>query len=234
MVQSQPYPHMDVHAYLAAAHKVFLTWHRGGQDPEAAWWERSTATVWLAFIDIAREHQVPVNLNSLRLIRCTLLYDTMVTRLDPKIDVKIFQDYLDASAARMAARGSGQLRQRASGVEGQRALPPASVMVERGVTAIRRIDAATMQGRRVRLLQHGLAWELLRATRAAALAATVVALLLVAPFTLLGWRLLAAGGVGPQAARLAGWVDHPVPWLAAFAAWFVVQAVVRRRLRQPG
>jgi predicted unusual protein kinase regulating ubiquinone biosynthesis (AarF/ABC1/UbiB family) len=50
------------------------------------WWERTSATQWLASIKIARRYNLPLSLGTLRMIRATLLYDTLALRLDHTID----------------------------------------------------------------------------------------------------------------------------------------------------
>jgi predicted unusual protein kinase regulating ubiquinone biosynthesis (AarF/ABC1/UbiB family) len=232
VIQSQPYPRMALHAYMDAAHRTFLKWFQGGQDPEAAWWERSTATVWLSFVDIAREHEIPVNLNSLRLIRCTLLYDTMATRLDPEIPLSIFQDYLDESAARMMARNSGQLRQRASRVEGTWAQPPMRTTLDRAVASIRRIDAASMQFRWAMLARHGVGWEVLRALRLGVIVGITFLTSLAVPALAVA---LALFGDDLSASRFGSGgllLESPLPWLAAYLGWLVATRMLRNRLER--
>jgi predicted unusual protein kinase regulating ubiquinone biosynthesis (AarF/ABC1/UbiB family) len=50
------------------------------------WWERTTARQWLAFVRLTRKFNMPLNLRTLRMIRATLLYDTLVMRLDREAD----------------------------------------------------------------------------------------------------------------------------------------------------
>ena len=51
------------------------------------WWERTSAGLWLVLLQLTSEFQLPMNLNTLRTVRSTLLYDTIAARLDPRIDV---------------------------------------------------------------------------------------------------------------------------------------------------
>jgi hypothetical protein len=50
------------------------------------WWERTSARLWLAMVKSAREYALPMNMQMLRMVRATLLYDTLVLRLDRTID----------------------------------------------------------------------------------------------------------------------------------------------------
>jgi ubiquinone biosynthesis protein len=50
------------------------------------WWERTSARQWLVMVKAARHYGLPMNLHTLRMVRATLLYDTLVLRLDRSID----------------------------------------------------------------------------------------------------------------------------------------------------
>jgi hypothetical protein len=57
------------------------------------YWERTSARQWLVLIRISQEFNLPMNLHMLRMIRATLLYDSIVLRLDNQLDR--YQEYLD-------------------------------------------------------------------------------------------------------------------------------------------
>jgi hypothetical protein len=50
------------------------------------YWERTSARQWLTMINIARKFKLPSNLHMLRMIRATLLYDSIVLRLDNQLN----------------------------------------------------------------------------------------------------------------------------------------------------
>jgi ubiquinone biosynthesis protein len=50
------------------------------------YWERTSARQWLVLIRISQKFNLPMNLHMLRMIRATLLYDSIVLRLDNKLD----------------------------------------------------------------------------------------------------------------------------------------------------
>ncbi|MDX6444000.1 MAG: ubiquinone biosynthesis protein [Blastocatellia bacterium] len=64
-------------------------------------WERSSFRLWLGFFQLMRKHQIAVPRNMVRMIRATLLYDTVAASLYNKINVfKEFQKYSDGVARR--------------------------------------------------------------------------------------------------------------------------------------
>lgn len=50
------------------------------------YWERTSARQWFVLIRTAQRFNLPMNLHMLRMIRSTLLYDSIVLRLDNKLD----------------------------------------------------------------------------------------------------------------------------------------------------
>jgi ubiquinone biosynthesis protein len=66
----------------------------GIKSRHAEWWERSSVFLWLKYFELIRKHQIPIPRNLVRMIRATLLYDTVAARLDHKINVfREFQKY---------------------------------------------------------------------------------------------------------------------------------------------
>ena len=84
----EPFPPVDVPALMKEAEaeymRVLYTFQTKAKHTE--WWERTSARQWLALVKVSRQFNLPVNLHTLRMIRATLLYDTLVLRLDRKID----------------------------------------------------------------------------------------------------------------------------------------------------
>ena len=85
---TEPFPPMDVAALIREAKeeyiRVLYTFRTKAKHTE--WWERTSARQWLAMVKTARKFNLPINLHTLRMIRATLLYDTLVMRLDRTFD----------------------------------------------------------------------------------------------------------------------------------------------------
>ena len=84
----EPFPPVDVPALLREAEAEFtqVLYIFETKAEYTEWWERTSARQWLAFVRLARGHNIPMNLHTLRMIRATLLYDTLVLRLDHTSD----------------------------------------------------------------------------------------------------------------------------------------------------
>lgn len=84
----EPLPPTDVPALIKQAQgeymRVLHTFNTPAEYTE--YWERTSARQWLALIRAARKFNLPMNLHILRMIRATLLYDSIVLRLDHQLD----------------------------------------------------------------------------------------------------------------------------------------------------
>lgn len=56
------------------------------KSKHANWSERIASRLWYGFLELSRKHQIPMRLNTLRMIRASMLTDTIAIRLDPDQD----------------------------------------------------------------------------------------------------------------------------------------------------
>ncbi len=59
---------------------------------QSEWWERTSVLQWITFFKYSRANKIPVAIHTLRMIRATLLYDTVAVRIHKEIDR--FDEYL--------------------------------------------------------------------------------------------------------------------------------------------
>ena len=74
------------------------------RDPESAWFERTGASLWVKVLEVAQAYQLPVNADTLRMIRLLLLSDTLAFRLAGDISVKETVRYFSAAEKRSMRR----------------------------------------------------------------------------------------------------------------------------------
>lgn len=91
MVQSalailEPLPPIDIDDFTKKLEAVFWRDLYAFKSHHSQWWERTSATTWISFLTLAREYEIPMNLNTLRMIRSTLLYETVAARLFNRIN----------------------------------------------------------------------------------------------------------------------------------------------------
>jgi ubiquinone biosynthesis protein len=88
LILMEPLPPIDLTALVKMAQdeymKVLYTFNTPAKYTQ--YWERTSARQWMATIRVARKFNIPMNLHMLRMIRATLLYDSIVLRLDNQLD----------------------------------------------------------------------------------------------------------------------------------------------------
>jgi ubiquinone biosynthesis protein len=84
----EPLPPVDIPALVKQAQQEYMhVLHTFNTPAEyTQYWERTSARQWFVLIRVARKFNLPMNLHMLRMIRATLLYDSIVLRLDHQLD----------------------------------------------------------------------------------------------------------------------------------------------------
>ena len=74
------------------------------------WHDRTSAVVWTGIMRLARKHRIVIDLEVLRLMRATLLFESMAARLHPTIDfVRAYWRYSDDRAEQARRRITDQV-----------------------------------------------------------------------------------------------------------------------------
>ncbi|HYV43411.1 MAG TPA: AarF/UbiB family protein [Myxococcaceae bacterium] len=101
----EPLPFIDIYELKKEVEAHFWDWLFAFRDKKAEWWERTTAGIWFALLEITRKRSIPVGLETLRLARSLLLVDTLCFELDPQmVSPDEFRKYLRTAARRGARR----------------------------------------------------------------------------------------------------------------------------------
>ncbi len=87
----EPLPPIDVDALARDVEGIFADSIQALKSSSSEWWERTSAGVWIGFMRVARKYHLRVHLDILRMIRSTLLYDTLAARLYKDLD--IYREY---------------------------------------------------------------------------------------------------------------------------------------------
>ena len=82
----EPLPPIDIDEFTKRLEQVFWQDLYAFKSKHSAWWERTSAKIWISFLELSREYHVPLKLNMLRMIRSTLLFETVAARLWHRID----------------------------------------------------------------------------------------------------------------------------------------------------
>lgn len=84
----EPLPPVDVPSLVKHIQEEYMrVLHTFNTPAEyTQYWERTSARQWLVLVRVAQKFNLPMNLHMLRMIRATLLYDSIVLRLDNQLD----------------------------------------------------------------------------------------------------------------------------------------------------
>ena len=82
----EPLPPIDVDEFSKRLEGIFWQDLYAFRSKHTEWWERTSAKIWIRFLSLAREYNIPLNLNTLKMIRSTLLYETIAARLYPEVN----------------------------------------------------------------------------------------------------------------------------------------------------
>jgi ubiquinone biosynthesis protein len=105
MATMAPMPAIDLQTFREVVRSVFLDRQLDVSAKDAHWWEKTTTSLWVRFVEITRDFGVPVSADSLRLLRASLLYDTLAMRLHPELSLEYeTKRYLRRAAKRAKRR----------------------------------------------------------------------------------------------------------------------------------
>lgn len=84
----EPMPPVDLPKLIKMSQednmRVLQTFNTPAEYTE--YWERTSARQWIVLVQMANHFKIPLNLHMLRMIRATLLYDSIVLRLDNQLN----------------------------------------------------------------------------------------------------------------------------------------------------
>jgi predicted unusual protein kinase regulating ubiquinone biosynthesis (AarF/ABC1/UbiB family) len=101
----EPLPFIDVTDLQYRLEHNIWQYYTSAWTRDAEWYDRTSAKLWLNSVEISREMNLPINIDVLRMLRATLLYDTLASRLDATIHPPLaFKEWRKAAAARARRR----------------------------------------------------------------------------------------------------------------------------------
>jgi predicted unusual protein kinase regulating ubiquinone biosynthesis (AarF/ABC1/UbiB family) len=124
----EPVPPIDKDEFALRLESMFWNDLYAIKSKHSDWSERISARLWLGFIKLSQEYRVPMRLNTLRMIRASMLADTIAARLDNDQDPYAeFRHYEKGAGKRAHKRLSKRLRKLAG--------PSKFIRIENGLEA---------------------------------------------------------------------------------------------------
>lgn len=104
----EPLPPMDINAITKDTEMTYHNQLLAMKSKHSPWFERTSASLFVASINVTTKYRLPVPQDFLMFTRASLLYDTMCARLDPHFDFykeyKRFRDQARRKAKKTARR----------------------------------------------------------------------------------------------------------------------------------
>jgi ubiquinone biosynthesis protein len=122
----EPLPPIDRDEFAMKLESMFWTDLYAIKSRHSEWWERISARLWMGFLKLSREHQIPMRLNTLRMIRASMLSDTIAARLDNDQDPYREFRYYEKGAGRRAKK---RIKKRLHNLVG----PSKYIRIEQGI-----------------------------------------------------------------------------------------------------
>lgn len=83
----EPLPPVDLDSFQKEVEALYWDWLYAMKSDTSEWWEKASGVMWMKFIALSQKYQVPVNIDTLKGLRVTFLFDTIVFRLCRDIDL---------------------------------------------------------------------------------------------------------------------------------------------------
>jgi ubiquinone biosynthesis protein len=113
---AEPLPPIDIEMLRRELEKFYADWIYAQKSKDAEWWERSTAQVWIRYMEIARKYQLPLSYETIQFFRASFSYDALCNRLNKDLDyVQEFKSYLRQAAKEARRRVQRKIRSRLAG-----------------------------------------------------------------------------------------------------------------------
>jgi len=110
-------PPMDVERIRHEMEKIYADWSYAVVSRDAEWWEKSSAQLWLRFLEVAREFRIPASGEMIQFVRATISYDTIINRLDRNFNThEAMKEYAEHSAREARQRVLSGVRKRRWGL----------------------------------------------------------------------------------------------------------------------
>lgn len=82
----EPLPPIDTEALCHGLTHIYRRLLIANECSNASWEEKCSGGMWMQVITVCRDFNIPMNLDTLRIFRATFMYDSMIYRMNPKLD----------------------------------------------------------------------------------------------------------------------------------------------------
>jgi predicted unusual protein kinase regulating ubiquinone biosynthesis (AarF/ABC1/UbiB family) len=139
MALIEPMPPIDKAEFSQRLQYIFWNDLYAIKSKHSHWSERISARLWMGFLKLSREYEIPMRLNTLRMIRASMLADTIAARLDNDQDPYEEYRHYEKGASKRARK---RLIKRLRVLLGPRKTPRIEQGIESGLKLFYRVQRA--------------------------------------------------------------------------------------------
>lgn len=112
----EPLPHFDVDSFSIDLTNIYREIFIALKSKYSPWYDKCSGAMWMRVIALNRKYHIPMTLDTVRIFRASFMYDSIIYRLNPRLDpVKEFKRWSDAWNRRQRQRMEGTLAARMFG-----------------------------------------------------------------------------------------------------------------------
>lgn len=112
----EPLPHFDVDSFSVDLLNIYREIFIALKSKYSPWYDKCSGAMWMKVIALGRKYDVPMTLDTVRIFRASFMYDSIIYRLNPRLDpIKEFTKWSDSWNKKNRRRMEGSLAARIFG-----------------------------------------------------------------------------------------------------------------------
>lgn len=113
LATAEPLPAIDIEAYLSESKQLMRDWYFRQRSKQAKWFEKTSAAAFFDSMGQMGKYNIRTNPELVRHARANMLFDTMIYRLKPKLEMKkVYRKYLTGMYKRKTHQTKKEMRLR--------------------------------------------------------------------------------------------------------------------------
>jgi ubiquinone biosynthesis protein len=93
----EPLPHFDVDSFSVDLLNIYREIFIALKSKYSPWYDKCSGAMWMKVIALGRKYDVPMTLDTVRIFRASFMYDSIIYRLNPRLDpIKEFTKWSDS------------------------------------------------------------------------------------------------------------------------------------------
>jgi predicted unusual protein kinase regulating ubiquinone biosynthesis (AarF/ABC1/UbiB family) len=82
----EPLPHFDVDSFTIDLTTIYREIFIALKSKHSPWYDKCSGAMWMRVIGLSQKYNLPMTLDTVRIFRASFMYDSIIYRLNPKLD----------------------------------------------------------------------------------------------------------------------------------------------------